>query len=47
MTPRAPPRQVELPTTKRCSIKSLPQHLIVHLKRFEFDFDTLQQAGHV
>ena len=36
--------KVDLPTTKRCSIKTLPNHLIIHLKRFEFDFDTLQQV---
>lgn len=28
---------VALPTTKRVSIKTLPEHLIIHLKRFEFD----------
>lgn len=33
-----------LNTKKRCSIKSLPNHLIVHLKRFDFDFDTMQQT---
>lgn len=33
----------ELPTKKRTSIKLLPPHLIVHLKRFEFDYATLRQ----
>jgi ubiquitin C-terminal hydrolase len=32
-----------LPTTKRTSLRTLPSHLIVHLKRFEFDFETMQQ----
>lgn len=32
-----------LPTTKRTSIRTLPNHLIIHLKRFEFDFETMQQ----
>lgn len=32
-----------LPTVKRVSIRSLPRHLIIHLKRFEFDFETMQQ----
>ena len=32
-----------LPTVKRLSIKSLPRHLIIHLKRFEFDYETMQQ----
>eukprot|EP00903_Cladosiphon_okamuranus_P019913 g18301.t2 len=33
-----------LNTKKRCSIKSLPNHLLIHLKRFDFDFDTMQQT---
>ena len=33
-----------LNTHKRCSIKSLPNHLVIHLKRFDFDFDTMQQT---
>ncbi len=32
-----------LPTTKRVLLKSLPESLIIHLKRFEFDFETMQQ----
>jgi ubiquitin C-terminal hydrolase len=32
-----------LPTTKRASIKQLPNHLIIHLKRFDFNFETMQQ----
>lgn len=35
---------VTLNTQKRCSIKSLPNHLVIHLKRFDFDFDTMQQT---
>lgn len=35
---------VTLSTQKRCSIKSLPNHLVIHLKRFDFDFDTMQQT---
>ncbi|CAM9482017.1 unnamed protein product [Scytosiphon promiscuus] len=35
---------VTLNTKKRCSIKSLPNHLLIHLKRFDFDFDTMQQT---
>lgn len=23
---------------------SLPNHLVIHLKRFDFDFDTMQQT---
>ena len=33
----------QLPTTMRHSIKVLPPHLIIHLKRFEFDYTTFQQ----
>jgi ubiquitin C-terminal hydrolase len=29
---------------KQVSIKAPPKHLIIHLKRFEFDFETMQQA---
>jgi len=36
--------KVELPTQKRTSIKTPPQHLIVHLKRFEFDYETMQNS---
>jgi ubiquitin C-terminal hydrolase len=35
--------KASLPTIKRIGIKSLPRHLIIHLKRFEFDFETMQQ----
>ncbi|CAM9265373.1 unnamed protein product [Chrysoparadoxa australica] len=35
--------KTSLPTCKRISIKSLPAHLIIHLKRFEFDFETMTQ----
>ena len=35
---------VSLPTTKRMSVKLLPPHLIIHLKRFEFDFERLEQV---
>ncbi len=37
-------KKERLETTKRASIKVLPKHLIVHLKRFEYDFDTDQQV---
>ncbi|CAN0021460.1 unnamed protein product, partial [Sphacelaria rigidula] len=37
-------KAVTLNTRKRCSIKSLPNHLMIHLKRFGFDFDTMQQT---
>ena len=37
-------KRVSLPTTKRTSVKLLPPHLIIHLKRFEFDFETMQQV---
>lgn len=30
-------------THKRVSIHKLPEHLIIHLKRFEFDFERMQQ----
>ncbi len=33
----------KLPTTKRVLLKSLPESLIIHLKRFEFDFELMQQ----
>ncbi len=33
----------QLPTTKRVLLKSLPESLIIHLKRFEFDFELMQQ----
>lgn len=35
--------KLRLETMKRTSIETAPEHLIVHLKRFEFDFQTLQQ----
>jgi ubiquitin carboxyl-terminal hydrolase 9/24 len=35
------PRRTSLPTTKQTSLKELPHHLIIHLKRFEFNFDTM------
>jgi ubiquitin C-terminal hydrolase len=31
------------PTVKRASLAALPRHLILHLKRFEFDYETMQQ----
>lgn len=37
-------RAMTLSTRKRCSIKSLPNHLMIHLKRFDFDFDTMLQT---
>ena len=36
--------KVRLETTKRMSISTPPQHLIIHLKRFEFDLNTMQQV---
>ncbi len=30
-----------VPTQKRVVVKTLPPHLMVHLKRFDFDFETL------
>ena len=39
--PNAEPKQ--LPTTMRSSIKVLPPHLIIHLKRFEFDYTSFVQ----
>ncbi|KAG5186084.1 hypothetical protein JKP88DRAFT_198229, partial [Tribonema minus] len=33
-----------LPTLKRLAIRELPPHLLIHLKRFEFDFATMQQV---
>eukprot|EP01124_Arcella_intermedia_P033046 TRINITY_DN7826_c0_g2_i4.p1 TRINITY_DN7826_c0_g2~~TRINITY_DN7826_c0_g2_i4.p1 ORF type:complete len:1007 (+),score=242.40 TRINITY_DN7826_c0_g2_i4:335-3022(+) len=30
-------------TLKRCCIKDLPHMLVIHLKRFEFDYDTLDR----
>jgi hypothetical protein len=32
-----------VPTVKRSSLTALPPHLIVHLKRFAFDLETMQQ----
>ena len=37
-------KKERLETTKRASLKELPKHLIIHLKRFEYDFDTDQQV---
>src|SRR5687767_7284098 len=31
-------------TMKRCCIKDLPRNLILHLKRFEFDLDTMRKV---
>ncbi|WP_409694077.1 hypothetical protein, partial [Brevundimonas sp.] len=36
-------QQVKLPTVKQVSFSALPPTLVVHLKRFEYDFDTMQQ----
>ncbi|KAJ8566252.1 hypothetical protein ON010_g6871 [Phytophthora cinnamomi] len=35
--------KVTLETHKRISISKLPSYLIIHLKRFEFDFEKMQQ----
>lgn len=35
--------QQKVPATKRICIKTLPQILVCHLKRFEFDFDTMEK----
>ncbi|POM79753.1 Ubiquitin-specific protease [Phytophthora palmivora] len=35
--------KVTLETHKRISISKLPAYLIIHLKRFEFDFEKMQQ----
>ncbi|KAG1695480.1 hypothetical protein DVH05_019636 [Phytophthora capsici] len=35
--------KVTLETRKRISISKLPAYLIIHLKRFEFDFEKMQQ----
>jgi ubiquitin C-terminal hydrolase len=37
------PTKESLPTTKRVSIAQPPNHLVLHLKRFEFDFETMMQ----
>ena len=37
-------RKEFLPTTKRTTIKSLPNHLIIHLKRFDFNLETMMQV---
>jgi ubiquitin C-terminal hydrolase len=34
----------QLESNKRTSLKSLPDHLVIHLKRFEYDFDSQQQV---
>ncbi|GLE03873.1 hypothetical protein PINS_up012784 [Pythium insidiosum] len=39
----AQPEKVTLETHKRISIHTLPDKLIIHLKRFEFDFEAMQQ----
>uniref|UniRef100_A0AAV1TV08 USP domain-containing protein n=1 Tax=Peronospora matthiolae TaxID=2874970 RepID=A0AAV1TV08_9STRA len=36
--------KVTLETHKRISISKLPSYLIIHLKRFEFDFEKMQQT---
>jgi hypothetical protein len=33
-----------LPTIKRQSIKTLPRHLMICLKRFDFDYEVMQQV---
>ena len=33
----------ELSTTKRASFKQLPRHLLIHLKRFDFNYTTMEQ----
>lgn len=33
-----------LPTIKRQSLKSLPRHLMILLKRFDFDYEVMQQV---
>lgn len=38
-----PDEKVTLDTHKRISIAKLPDQLIIHLKRFEFDFERMQQ----
>ncbi|TMW55399.1 hypothetical protein Poli38472_013290 [Pythium oligandrum] len=39
-----PPAKVTLDTHKRISIQKLPNQLIVHLKRFEFDYEAMHQT---
>lgn len=36
----SPPQRIQLPTTKRTALTEVPQHLILHLKRFRFDVET-------
>jgi hypothetical protein len=36
--------EVSLKTTKRVSLKNVGDHLMVHLNRFEFDLETMQQV---
>jgi hypothetical protein len=36
--------KVKVAAEKRTCLYSLPDHLIVHLKRFEFDFDTMRKV---
>ncbi|DBA02211.1 TPA: hypothetical protein N0F65_007621 [Lagenidium giganteum] len=36
--------KVTLDTHKRISIQKLPEYLVIHLKRFEFDFEAMQQT---
>eukprot|EP00937_MAST-01D_sp_MAST-1D-sp2_P002109 g2109.t1 len=37
-------KKTKLNTKKRMSLKTLPDHLFIHLKRFEMDFETMQQV---
>jgi ubiquitin C-terminal hydrolase len=34
---------IKVDTLKRCCIKEAPRNLILHLKRFEFDFDSMRK----
>jgi len=38
------PEETTVRTMKRMSIKSVGDHLMLHLNRFEFDYETMQQA---
>ncbi|RYG42472.1 hypothetical protein EON68_01760, partial [archaeon] len=37
-------KEISLKTTRRVSLRQLGDHLMVHLNRFEFDYDSMQQA---
>merc|ERR1711871_961323 len=37
-------KKTKVETTKRMSVKTLPRHLFLHLKRFEMDLETMQQV---